>query len=181
MRKIFPLLLVSALLSSCGSIDAKKRYIYLAAKYKLAYAGFNETYHVGSFPAHFKDIKVENCISIFDKENSIVCYNVEVKNGVPHGFGYLDIKLNEPYSTSYHYDFDYRVLYDTNYGGEIVNLHNTKPAIFGKQYCRRRYWFVRTEIFLPEVNNRRIVAEFTAFEELEEPSDFNTNVSGGDI
>lgn len=177
MKKIFLLLVASFALTSCHSSDAKSRYIYLAAKYRLQYAGFNETYKVSSNPPHFKDIKVEDCMSLFDKENCIVCYNVEVNNGIPHGFGYLDIKLKEPYSTSYHYDFDYRILYDKTYGGEIVNLNGTKPDIFGKQFCRRRYWFVRTEIFLPEVSNRRIVAEFIVTEELPEPTDFNTNVN----
>ncbi|MCQ2975611.1 MAG: hypothetical protein MJ211_12490 [Bacteroidales bacterium] len=153
----------------------------MAAKYKLAYAGFNDTYQIASNPAHFKDIRVENCISLFDKDNCVVCYNVEVIDGIPHGFGYLDIKLNEPYSTSYHYDFDYRVLYDKTYGGEIVNLNDTKPAIFGKQVCRRRYWYVRAEMFLPDIDNRRIVAEFNVFEELPEPEEFNTNITGDQI
>lgn len=179
-KKIFLLLIASTVLSSCGSIDAKHRYIYLAAKYKLKFAGYNDSYNVSTMPPYFKQIQVENCINLFDTENSIICYNVEVNNGVPHGFGYLDLKLNAPYNTNYHYDFDYRVLYDKTYGGEVVYLNNTGPEIIGKQYCRNRYWFVRMEMFLPEVNNKRIIAEFNVCEELPEPTEFNTNIVSED-
>lgn len=172
-RILFPLV-VSILFTTSCKADSKVRYIYLSAKYRLQNVGFSESAKIASEPPYFNQLTdLTPCDDVFDKDNCFVTFRVEIINKKPHGYGSLDLAFQDVSIEKKHYDFDYVVLYDKVYGGEPIQINNTKPDILGKQRVRGNYWWYRAEVFLPEIDNKRIITEFHVIEKYDEPGEFD--------
>lgn len=173
MKRIL-LLLVSLFslssLSGCNNDDAH-RYIYLACKFKLSQASINTTYVVSDSPAYYKQIPGNtDCISCFNRDESFYTLNTKIIDGKAVGYGSVCIKTT---TNEYKADFNYNCIYNSVYGGQIVQTSDTQVSFLGKQIVRGRYQYVRMEAFLPDVSDKRLVIEFYCVENLETDDVYN--------
>lgn len=170
---ILSLLPIVICLSGCNQTDHLNRNGFLSCKYNITFACINTTYvmDMTAYPFPLKDSV--DCITSFDKENTYADFYTEVINGVPRGYGSLNIAFTDSSTPGRHYDFDYYTWYDKCYGGDVVQTDETKIDCLGLQKYRMRYWWYRVELFLPEISDQRIIAEFHCTETHPEPADFD--------
>lgn len=174
------LLLLSSfflLLGSCSKQDIVEKHIYLAAKYNLTYAAFNESYEVSDEPAYSRYISGStNCIDLFDIKNTFCIYNTRIENNLPIGFGCFNFEFKSYENKVIHHDFEYICYYNGVYGGTIVQKENSKVSYIGKQVARGRYWFVRMEATFQEFYGKRMILEFECSEKYSEPENFDHEI-----
>ena len=158
-----------SLLICCSNKDIYVKQLFLNAKFKLAYAAFNDDYYVTDMPAYFFQIPgCVNCIDLFKKEECFATYQVKMEGEKPFGYGAFDIVFADSDVKEIHQPFNYVCYYTDVYGGEIKQKEDSRLDSFGRQYCRMKYWFVRMECWFPDLTEKRILLEFHVVETYED-------------
>ena len=175
--KVLPLFFIFCL-SSCKE-DVYTKRIYLASKYTLKYAAYIENYTPNIGVAYFKKLPIkENYINCFDLEKSIAEFNVKIIDGKPNGFANIKIFPKNNEFTPYDFDFDYNCNYSSIYGNDINYLNTDKKPIpegLGVMVYRCPNWFIRFEMYIPELTNNKIIFEYQFIEDLGYPEEFTHN------
>lgn len=173
-NKIINVIFLTLFLTSCG-VDQSSRSVFLSAKYKLTFAATISDYKLDMKPYFHTIPNQKDCISLFQKEESYFNFFTTIdNNGEPIGTGSYSITLNN--FNKYTGNFSYYGLYDGVYGGEVVFIDSSKPSFLSKCLFRVRYWWVRMEVFFPEISDSTIILEFQFLEQNLEPSEFDHKI-----
>lgn len=178
MKKFFfkVILIFSAVfLSSCDSTYTIRKN-YLSSKYVLSNAATTVD-PISVDVAYFKGLKVKtNYLKKFDLQNSVFDFNVKVIDRKAVGYGSYKIVSADNSFDILQGEFIYDCNFSKVYGSEINFLNDTKPEYFGKLLYRTPNWWVRAEVFIPEITNEKIALEFAFKEANEIPNEFSHNL-----
>lgn len=163
------------LLTSCSG-DVNSRKVFLSTGYKLVYAVYIKGYEVDT-TAYLKGKKFdENYIEFFDVENSKVEMRVD---GTPRGYGSFRLTAKENKFEQMNFEFEYYCQYTNNDGGKVYFTNVTsgvKPDAINVVMYRSPDWWVRMDIHIPEITDKKIILEFQKYVSYDVPEEFNHKI-----
>lgn len=178
MKKAINFLFVIVSLTALASCSKKSEnfiHIFYNAKFKLSYAAFNSSYNVSSEPAYCKYIKDStDCINLFDVDRSYCTYRTEIIENKPVGKGEIKICFKDSSLESFAWNFEYYSDYDKAYGGQL-HVTSAESNVIGTQHVRGKYWWTRMDCTFPQLENKRVILEFTTSEVFDDLEEFDGN------
>lgn len=175
LSKLILLFSSTILLCSCQKTKSDYRN-YLSGHYVLTNAASIKN-GAGIDTPYFANVKkIKKYNDVFKLKESFIDLKIKMVDGKAVGYGNYSIQAAGDQFETLTGDFEYYCYFTDTYGNKLKMTDETKPAYFGRQYYFRDNWWVRTEVFIPEITEDTILLEFTVREKFPVPEEFTHNI-----